>query len=149
MKKFKAFVVLLVVIFVALVIYQNRTYFFTKQALSLSLGVETWHWTAPEVENVYYFGGSLLIGFIITGYMGFMSKLRSRKAIKNLNTTINTHLQTIEALHMELDKFKKDPYFRRKAEAEAKKSEADGQEVSDAGDETVIELPADMAPSKA
>ncbi len=147
MKKFKAFIVLLVVIFVALVVYQNRTYFFTKQALSLSLGVETWHWTAPEIANAYYFGGCFLIGMLVTGYMGLMSKMRSRKTIKGLNTTLNTHLQTIETLHMELDKFKSDPYFRKKSAIDAEN--ADKETLENADEESVIELPANMEPSKA
>ena len=88
------------------VIRQNREYFFTKQALSLSLGVETWHWTAPGVENVYYFGGCLLIGLLFAGFIGLSSKLRSKRAIKSLNATIESHLEMISSLKSELEKLK-------------------------------------------
>ena len=149
MKKFKAFIVLLVVVFVALVVYQNRAYFLTKQALSLSLGVETWHWTAPEIYNVYYFGGCLLIGIIISGYMGLMSKIKSRQIVKGLNTTLNAHLQTIETLRMELDKFKSDPYLRKKTNIDADNADGKTLENADHTEESAIELPANMEPSKA
>lgn len=111
MKKIKFTLGLLVVIFVALVIYQNRTYFLAKQALSLSLGVETWHWTAPEAQNVAYFGGCLVIGFLIAGYLGVASKLKSMKNIKQLNKTIITQIGTIESLQSELQSLKTDPYL--------------------------------------
>ncbi|MBF0204916.1 MAG: hypothetical protein HQK67_11570 [Desulfamplus sp.] len=112
MKKIKLTLGLLVIVFVTLVIYQNRTYFFTKQPLSLSLGVETWNWTAPDVENVVYFGGSLVIGFLIAGYLGLVSKFRSMKTIKHLNKTIVAQIETIDSLKNELDNFKNDPYLQ-------------------------------------
>ena len=115
MKKIKTLLGLLSVTFVALVIYQNREYFLTKQAFSLDLGVETWKWTAQEVKNVYYYGGCFLIGLIITGYLGLCTKFRAWRSTKNLNatikdlnTTISEHLQTIVTLQAELDVCKKD-----------------------------------------
>jgi len=101
MKKFKLFLGLIVIIFVALVVYQNRAYFMAKQELSLSLGVETWQWTAPGVENVYFFGGCFLLGLIFSGFIGLSSKLRSKKTIKSLNATIESHLEMISSLKNE------------------------------------------------
>jgi len=112
MKKIKLTLGLLVIIFVALVIYQNRAYFFVKQALSFNLGVETWHWTAPEVQNVAYFGGCLVIGFLIAGYLGIVSKLRSMKTIKQLNKTLLTQIGAIESLQSELGTLKPTPYLQ-------------------------------------
>ncbi len=114
MKKIKTLLGLLFVTFIALVIYQNKEYFFAKQAFSLDLGVETWKWTAQEVKNVYYYGGCFLIGLVITGYLGLFTKFRAWRAaksfnvtIKDLNTTISEHLQTIVTLQAELDVCKK------------------------------------------
>ncbi|MBF0258810.1 MAG: hypothetical protein HQK62_08230 [Desulfamplus sp.] len=112
MKKIKLTLGLIVIIFVALVIYQNRTYFLAKQALSLNLGVETWHWTAPEVQNVAYFGGCLVIGFLMAGYLGIASKFKSMKTIKHLNKTLVSQINTIESLQTELETFKQDPYIQ-------------------------------------
>ncbi|MFO7884779.1 MAG: hypothetical protein R6U68_08160 [Desulfobacteraceae bacterium] len=112
MKKVKLFLFLIVVIFVGLIIYQNREFFLTKQALSLSLGVETWQWTAPGVANVAYWGGCFVIGLIITGWMGLMLKFKSQKKIKSLNKTIDSHIETISSLKTELEAFKNDPYHQ-------------------------------------
>lgn len=136
MKKIKVLLGLLVVGFVALVIYQNREYFLTKQALSLSLGVETWNWTSPEIENVYYFGGCFIIGLIMTGYLGLCSKLKARKINKNLNATIVDNLQTIETLQTELDTFKSDPYYQKNGEL--------SDELSGDDESETIELPENM-----
>ncbi len=106
MKKFKFFLFLIVIGFTALIIYQNRVYFLAKQALSLSLGVETWHWTAPEVENVYYFAGCLVIGLLIAGFIGFSAKLKSLKTIKSLNASIESHLDMIKSLKGEIEVLK-------------------------------------------
>lgn len=110
MKKLKLFSGLILVLFVGLIVYQNREYFFLKQALSLSLGVETWHWTAPGIPNLAYFGICLVLGLAIAGFFGIASKLKSRKIIKSLNTTIESHLEMISTLKTELQTFKSDPY---------------------------------------
>ncbi len=103
MKKFKMFLGLLVVVFVALIIYQNRAYFFAKQALSLSLGVPDWNWTTQEFENVAYYGGCFVIGLLVLAFMWLGSKLKSMKIIKKLDKEVKTHLETIASLNIELD----------------------------------------------
>ncbi|MBF0113358.1 MAG: hypothetical protein HQK64_08910 [Desulfamplus sp.] len=106
MKKIKITLGLLVVVFVALVIYQNREYFLAKQALIFILVPEKFQWTAPEVQNVAFFGGCLAIGILIAGYLGLVSKFRSMKSIKQLNKTIVSQVETIESLKAELENFK-------------------------------------------
>jgi len=128
MKKIKLTLGLLVIIFVALVIYQNRAYFFAKQALSFSLGVETWHWTAPETQNVAYFGGCLVIGFLIAGYLGLVSKLRSMKTVKELNRNLLTQIGTIESLQSELATFKTDTYLQSNSQNSSEPLTVDGAE---------------------
>ncbi len=112
MKKIKLFLGFIILVFAGLVVYQNREYFFTFQALSLSLGVETWHWTAPAVQNIAYYGAFLLIGFLVAGFYGLAAKMKSKKLIKSLNATIESHLEKIAALKKDLEKYKNDPYNR-------------------------------------
>lgn len=116
MKKFKLFLGLVIVIFGALIVYQNREYFFAMQALSLNLGVETWHWTAPAVQNIAYIGAFFVIGLLITGFIGISSKLKSRKTIKSLNSTIEAHLEMIASLKTDLQRYKNDPYIKASEE---------------------------------
>ncbi|MBI9091306.1 MAG: hypothetical protein JEZ12_19000 [Desulfobacterium sp.] len=113
MKKIKLFFGLIILIFAGLVVYQNRDYFFAKQALSLSLGVETWHWTALPVQNLAYFGIALALGLLGAGFYGIASKLKSKKTIKSLNATIESHLEKIASLKAELEPFTSDPYQRK------------------------------------
>ena len=113
MKKIKLFFGLIILIFAGLVVYQNRDYFFAKQALSLSLGVETWHWTAPAIQNLAYFGIALALGLLGAGFIGVASKLKSKKAIKSLNATIESHLEKIASLKAELEPFTSDPYQKK------------------------------------
>ena len=110
MKKLKLFLGLIVVIFIALLIYQNRAYFLTQQALSFSLGVETWHWTAPEIQNVVYMGGCLAVGLLYAAFISITLKLKSKKTIKQLNAENAAHLEEIANLKHELEKFQADPY---------------------------------------
>ena len=119
MKKFKLTLGLLVVIFVALIIYQNRAYFFAKTSLSFILVPDKFQWTAPAVENLAYFGGCLVIGILIAGYLGLVSKFRSRKTIKQLNAAILSQTETINALQSELDTFKQDPYIENSVDKDS------------------------------
>lgn len=115
MKKIKLFLGFIILVFAGLIVYQNREYFFAFQALSLSLGIETWHWTAPAVQNIVYYGVFMLLGFLVAGFYGVSSKLKSKKAIKSLNATIETHLEKIASLKKDLEKYKNDPYNREDA----------------------------------
>jgi len=113
MKKIKLFFGLIILIFASLVVYQNRDYFFAKQTLSLSLGVETWQWTAPAIQNLAYFSISLALGLLGAGFIGLASKLKSKKTIKSLNATIESHLEKIASLKAELEPFTSDPYQKK------------------------------------
>lgn len=136
MKKFKLFVSLIFVIFIALLIYQNREYFFAQQALSFSLGVETWNWTAPPATNVAYMGICLAFGLLLAGFMGLGSRFRLKKNIKSLTAEKAALQEEMTAMRQELHKFKQDPYLQPEPT-----SDVDGSD-------TVIEVPAET-PSEA
>jgi len=110
MKKFKLFLGLIVVIFISLLIYQNRAYFLAQQELSFSLGVETWHWTAPAVQNIAYMGFCLLVGLLYAGFISMSLKLKSKKTLKRLNAENAAQLEEIANLKNELEKYEADPY---------------------------------------
>ena len=139
MKKFKLFLGLIFVIFIALLIYQNRVYFLAQEALSFSLGVETWHWTAPPVQNVAYMGICLAFGFLFAGIMGLSAKLKSKKAIKLLHTEKEQQLEEISELKKELAKFTADPYQKTAPEPVSVSVDDDIQNI-----DTPPEKPADV-----
>ncbi|MCF8045784.1 MAG: hypothetical protein K9J83_07970 [Desulfarculaceae bacterium] len=113
MKKIKMVVLLLILVAVGLLIYQNRDYFFAKKALSLSLGVESWNWTFTGIWNLGYFGICLAIGLLITGVKCLSIRMKSKKTIKGLNSDIESHLGTISSLKTELEKYTSDPYLKK------------------------------------
>lgn len=113
MKKIKLFLGFIILAFAGLVIYQNREYFFAMQALSLNLGVDTWHWTTPEIKNIFYYGIFFLLGILVAGFYGLTLKLKSNKTIKALNSTIDSHIENIASLKKDLEKFRNDPYNRQ------------------------------------
>ncbi len=110
MKKIKLFLGLIVIILIGLVIYQNWEFFSDRHALNLSLFVKTWHWTTSEIQNIVYWTGCFVIGLLISGFIGISSKWKSRKTIKSLNATIESHLKMISSLKNELEAFRNDPY---------------------------------------
>jgi uncharacterized membrane protein YciS (DUF1049 family) len=113
MKKIKTVVLLLILVAVGLLIYQNRDYFFAGNALSFNLGVEGWHWTFTEIQNIGYFGICLAIGLLITGWKCISIRMKSKKTIKGLKSDIESHLGTISSLKTELEKYTSDPYLKK------------------------------------
>lgn len=118
MKKIKFFLWLIVLIFLGLLVYQNKDYFFTTQALNLDINLKfkSWSWILPEAQNILYFGICFVFGLFVTGIMGISSKLKSRKMIKALNKTIDSHAAQISSLRTELEVFINDPYIKKKAD---------------------------------
>mgnify|MGYP006280202215 FL=1 len=123
MKKIKMVVLLLILVAAGLLIYQNRDYFFTKNALSLSLGVESWNWTFTGIWNLGYFGICLAIGLLITGWKCISISMKSKKTIKGLNSDIESHLGTISSLKTELEKYTSDPYLKNRKEEKTETGE--------------------------
>jgi len=109
MKKLKLFLGLVFVIFIALLIYQNRKFFFAEHALTFSLGVETWHWTAPSTHILIYMGACLLIGLIFSALILFPLQTKSKQTIKILNGENTAHLEEIDSLKKEIEKYEAAP----------------------------------------
>lgn len=89
MKKVKIAIWVIIVGFVAILIYQNREFFVgTRQILSLNLLIDVYK--TPELHIVYicfaFFGAGLLLGL----YFLLLNHLRLKKSIKSLNATIKS-----------------------------------------------------------
>ncbi len=110
MKKIKLFLVLIVLILIGLVIYQNWAFFSEEPALNLDLFLKSWHWTTSGIQNIAYWTGCFVVGLVISGFLAISSKLKSKKTIKSLNSTIEGHLKMISSLKNELEALRNDPY---------------------------------------
>ncbi len=117
MKKVKFFLWLVILIFLGLLIYQNKAYFFTPHSFTIDLKISSWQWTFTELANIVYLGICFVLGLIIAGYMGLSSKIRSKKTIRALNKTIDSHAAQISSLRTQLEVYVNDPYIKKQTES--------------------------------
>jgi uncharacterized integral membrane protein len=105
MKKAKLLFWLLVILLVALVVYQNLDYFLTKKSLEINLYVAQYH--TPALANGVLILGCFLIGFFIAYVISLSERFKARKAVKSMNATVESHLEQISALRHEIEVIKR------------------------------------------
>ena len=96
MKKIKLGFWLLIIVFLALIIYQNQDFFRATRSLSLNLFIAQYF--TPEIPIAVLFLAAFLAGLLIAYIFGLLAQFRARKTIKNLNTTINSQIEMITSL---------------------------------------------------
>jgi len=102
MKKVKIVFWVIVLVFAAVFVYQNKIFFMAKQSLSLKLPfLEVYH--TPELPHAVIFLVFFLIGFLIAYFFSLYERFKSKKTIKNLNTTTASQFEELEALKGELE----------------------------------------------
>jgi mannose/fructose/N-acetylgalactosamine-specific phosphotransferase system component IID len=105
MKKVKAVFWLLVICFVALVVYQNLDYFLGKESLDINLYFKRYQ--TPELANGVLILGCFLIGFLAAYVISLSERFKARKAVKSMNATVDSHLEQISALRHEIEVIKR------------------------------------------
>lgn len=116
MKTIKYLLWLIILVLLGVLIYQNLEYFMTTVALKLDLKIAMWSWTIPEIQNIVYFAICFILGIILAGIKGFLSKLGLKKEIKAKDTTIISLKEQINTLKEELEVFQHDPYINKALE---------------------------------
>ncbi len=101
MKKIKMILWVLAILFVLLVVYQNQGFFLTKQHIIVNLYFTTYQ--TPEMLIAIFFLFCFLIGLLISYFINLSEKIRSKKAIKRLSATLDSHLKKISELKNELE----------------------------------------------
>ena len=105
MKKATLIIWVIIFGFIALVIFQNQTFFLAKQSLRINLGVfQEYH--SPELPNavlalIFFFAG-LLIAYLFN----FPARFKARRTIKKLNATIADHNGELSGLRREINTLK-------------------------------------------
>ena len=103
----KATLILWVIIFgvIALLIFQNQAFFLSNQSLRVNLGVtEAYH--TPELPIAILVLLFFLTGIAIAYLFSLSSRLKARRTIKKLNTTIGSHNAEVTGLRREIDSLK-------------------------------------------
>ena len=103
----KATLIIWVIIFgvIALLIFQNQAFFLTNQSLQVNLGVvEAYH--TPELPIAILVLMFFLTGIAIAYLFSLSARLKARRTIKKLNTTIASHNAEAAGLRREIDSLK-------------------------------------------
>ncbi len=109
MKKVKLIIWLLVLGFMALVIYQNEGYFLsTEQSLRLNLGVVP-EYHSPQLPIVFFYLIFFLYGLLVAYCFGLPERFRNRKAIKRLTAADTQREKAMTELNTELARIKGEP----------------------------------------
>ena len=104
MKKVKLVVWMLIVVFVVIVIYQNKDFFWeTKKSLTIDLPlIPLQYKTLPEVELLFIFGIFFAAGLLVGIYLMFGRGLKKKKTIKALKTQVKEESEKAVGLEAEL-----------------------------------------------
>ena len=104
MKKATLLLWLIIFGFIALIIFQNQSFFLAKNAFNLNFGVK--QYAIPEIYNamlvlIFFFAG-LFIAYLFS----FSARFKAKRTIKKLNTTIAAHMNEMDGLKGEINKLK-------------------------------------------
>ena len=105
MKKIQIGLLLALLGFSGLVIYQNMGYLLTPASLRMNLWV-TDPFYSNGIINAQLILGAFFAGLLISYFGGLSSRFKNNKIIKSLNATLNSQMETISSLKSELSKFK-------------------------------------------
>ena len=103
-KRVKIGIWVIIIGFLALMVYQNQNFFLARQSLGLNLYFK--NYSLPEVVNIFLFFICFLSGLFLAVYFILFDRFKLKKTNKTLNTTINTHLEKISSLEKELETLK-------------------------------------------
>lgn len=105
MKKVKIGFWLIIIVFLALVGFQNKAFFLQKHSFDLNIWV-TAPYVTPEVYNAVLFGACFVAGLIIAYLSGLFERFKANKTIKQLTNTVNDQKAQAEQLRTEIDALK-------------------------------------------
>jgi len=100
MKKVKITVWVIILALIAIIIYQNREFFFAKQSLVFHYLFGTSN--TPDFYSILLHIACFLGGFIFASYFMVINLVNSKKQVKRFKTDIYNHLEKISALESEL-----------------------------------------------
>ena len=105
MKKATLVVWVIILGFIALVIFQNQNFFMAHHALRINLGVVDGN-LPPELPIAVVFLFFFFSGLVIAYFFSISSRFKARRTIKKLNATVAAHEGEVAELKRELDTLK-------------------------------------------
>ena len=102
MKKMKIALWLILLVVIALIIFQNKDFFSAKQSLTFNSYVaEPYH--TPPLQNAVWFLACFIIGLLIAYFFSLMERFKSNRVIKELRAKNESLLDLISQLRKELE----------------------------------------------
>ena len=95
MKKVKVGIWAAIVLFFAILIYQNQAFFLQKTSLGLNLGFV--NYKTPEVMIVLVCFAFLIAGFLLGEYFDLIHQFRNKKKVKELQAEIGSKTADVPA----------------------------------------------------
>ena len=102
MKKVKIVLWVIVAAFVALVFFQNQSFFLEKKGIHLDLSYIAGDYNL-ELPLVVWFLITLIIGLLVAYLYGLAGRFKLKKIIKGLNAKIDTQIEMISQIRSELE----------------------------------------------
>jgi uncharacterized integral membrane protein len=141
MKKATLIVWVIILGFIALVIFQNQTFFMTSHSLRLNLGVINEYHT-PEMPIAVVFIFFFFSGIVIAYLFGLSTRFKARRTAKKLNAAIISHKDEAAKLKSELNTLKGQDTPATSSQQEAEnKTGTDG--IIELTGDRLVENPAD------
>jgi uncharacterized integral membrane protein len=105
MKKFKFVFGLLIIGLLGLIVYQNQELFLNKQSFRIYLFFMD-EYKAPDLPNAVFFLVCFLIGLLISYFLILSERFKSKKMIKSLNASVDSHVRELSTLKSEVESIK-------------------------------------------
>ncbi len=109
----------LIIFSMALIVYQNREFFFSEQTLSLNLYVA--QFGLPPLANVTQALLFFLAGIVLACVSLYHERFQLRREIKNLNTAFQSCAQQVTSMKPEEDSPRKNKLSKRMGKLKGKK----------------------------
>ncbi len=104
MKKIKIGIWLIIILFLGLVVYQNRIFFLGKESLGIDLVFTKYQ--SPELPVVLFFAGLFCLGWLMAYLSGLAERFRTGKQIKTLKQTNDTQQHAIDDMKRDVEALK-------------------------------------------
>ncbi len=139
----KATLIIWAIIFglMALVIFQNQTFFMTNHPLRLNLGVIDELHTPANMPIAVVFVFFFLAGVVIAYLFNFSARFKARRITKKLNVAISSHQEEIANLKNELNTLKG---LDTPAVGQAAETKTDSDAIIELTGDSLVKNPADQ-----
>lgn len=104
MKKVKFGIWVLILLFLGIVVYQNRVFFLTKESLGIDLVFARYQ--SPELPVVLFFVGLFFLGWLLAYLFGLGERFSSAKQIKTLQQTKGAQQRAIDDMKKDIASLK-------------------------------------------